>query len=259
MNKTFNFNGTALRTHNDDGQLWFAASDVCRCLGFPIGGVAGGTHRYLKRLDADERKTVRKCEAIFSPLFKGTTAPALTLVTESGLYKLVMRSGKVEALAFQNWIAREVLPAIRKTGGYLLNENAREVAHADERTEMPLPAEFKAFFERMLEAQEKHIAVLDAMMQRLLTDPAVPAEVKSAAEELFAREYSSSRQVADALKLAGAHEGPKEYQKKVVALGRTLSLMTKAAGLKVKQVPSNGYTKALYPAEVVKAYADSLK
>ncbi|HBT68496.1 MAG TPA: hypothetical protein DEB63_09970 [Agrobacterium sp.] len=48
----------------------------------------------------------------------------LKFVSESGLYKLIMRSDKPEARKFQDWVTRDV-PAIRKTGGYLLNEEAR--------------------------------------------------------------------------------------------------------------------------------------
>ncbi|KTE76956.1 hypothetical protein ATE59_08650 [Sphingopyxis sp. A083] len=43
-------------------------------------------------------------------------------VTESGLYKLIMRSDKPEAVEFQNWVTREVLPAIRRTGGYVMKD-----------------------------------------------------------------------------------------------------------------------------------------
>ena len=60
-------------------------------------------------------------------------------ISESGLYKLIMRSRKPQARKFQDWVTREVLPAIRKTGGYLLNEEARETAKADDRQAMPLP------------------------------------------------------------------------------------------------------------------------
>jgi anti-repressor protein len=41
------------------------------------------------------------------------------MVSESVLYKLILRSDKPEAQAFQNWIAQEVLPTIRATGGYI--------------------------------------------------------------------------------------------------------------------------------------------
>lgn len=51
-------------------------------------------------------------------LFGG--AGVLSLVSESGLYKLVMRSDKKEAKQFQEWVTREVLPSIRKTGTYTM-------------------------------------------------------------------------------------------------------------------------------------------
>jgi prophage antirepressor-like protein len=44
------------------------------------------------------------------------------LVSKSGLYKLIMRSDKPQARAFQDWVTRVVLPAIRKTGGYVVGE-----------------------------------------------------------------------------------------------------------------------------------------
>ena len=44
------------------------------------------------------------------------------LINESGLYKLIMRSDKAEAKAFQDWVTRDVLPAIRKDGGYIDGE-----------------------------------------------------------------------------------------------------------------------------------------
>ncbi len=49
----------------------------------------------------------------------------LTLLSESGLYQLVIRSDKPLARPFQDWVAREVLPAIRKDGAYIMGEEAR--------------------------------------------------------------------------------------------------------------------------------------
>lgn len=49
------------------------------------------------------------------------TTPVM-LISESGLYKLIMRSDKPEAKAFQDWVTRDVLPAIRKDGGYVKGE-----------------------------------------------------------------------------------------------------------------------------------------
>ncbi len=46
----------------------------------------------------------------------------VNIISESGLYKLVMRSDKPQAKAFQDWVTRDVLPAIRKDGGYIMGE-----------------------------------------------------------------------------------------------------------------------------------------
>lgn len=66
----------------------------------------------------------------------------MVIVSESGLYKLIMRSDKKEALVFQHWIASEVLPSIRKTGKYALADHGREA--------MPLPIDIAEAFGRAL-------------------------------------------------------------------------------------------------------------
>ncbi len=53
----------------------------------------------------------------------GYMQPMVT-VSESGLYKLIMRSDKPQAKAFQDWVAKEVLPSIRKTGSYVTGQPA---------------------------------------------------------------------------------------------------------------------------------------
>lgn len=54
---TFDFNGTALRTIELDGNPWFHATDVCRCLGLNI---SSGTYSHLLKLDGDEKRTLSK-------------------------------------------------------------------------------------------------------------------------------------------------------------------------------------------------------
>ena len=65
-----------------------------------------------------------------------------------------MRSDKPEAKDFQNWVTKEVLPSIRKTGGYLLNEEARATAHADTKEAMPLPEGFAQMFQMLFAPQK---------------------------------------------------------------------------------------------------------
>ncbi|PSJ56614.1 BRO-N domain-containing protein [Pseudaminobacter soli (ex Li et al. 2025)] len=112
------------------GEPWFADADIRRALDVAKHG------KRLNYLASDEFQVVRKCG---KSSLKGR---GLTVVSESGFYKLVLRSTKSEAHKFQDWVTREVLPSIRKTGGYLLNEEARKTAHADDRQSMPLPELF---------------------------------------------------------------------------------------------------------------------
>lgn len=108
----FDFNKTNIRVVEIDGQPWFVAADVARVLGFTTTSGAG---RYLRHLDDAEVNTIT--------LGNGNRGnPNKRIVSESGLYKLIMRSDKPEARAFQDWVTKVVLPAIRKDGAYVMGE-----------------------------------------------------------------------------------------------------------------------------------------
>lgn len=108
----FNFGDHRVRVVELDGNPWFVAADVCRCLGMDV---SKGTFKWIAGLAADEKQTHRVAGGI-----RGN--PSTTLITESGLYKLVLRSDRPEAAKFQDWVTREVLPAIRKDGAYIVGE-----------------------------------------------------------------------------------------------------------------------------------------
>lgn len=87
-----------------DGEPWFVAADVRGILEIQKGGTA------FDYLSGGESRTIRECGG--TPL-KGH---GLKVISESGLYKAVMRSDKPQAKPFQDWVTKEVLPAIRKDG-----------------------------------------------------------------------------------------------------------------------------------------------
>lgn len=92
-----------LRIFEDDhGELWFIAKDVCNTLGLTNVSVS------MSRLDDDER----------SKLSLGRQGET-NIINEYGLYSLVLASRKPEAKTFKRWVTHEVLPAIRKHGGYI--------------------------------------------------------------------------------------------------------------------------------------------
>lgn len=113
----FNFEGRDVRVVMIDGNPWFVALDACRCIGLQKGG------KSLAVLDQSEWTTLLKSKSdpISFALFDGCMG-RVTIISESGLYKLIMRSDKPAAKRFQNWIAREVLPALRKDGMYVMGE-----------------------------------------------------------------------------------------------------------------------------------------
>lgn len=95
---------------------WFSATDVCTSLGLSVAG--SGVGNYLLNLGAYEKKVVTNKG--IPNLFRGTSGGwRTTLISESGLYKLTMRSDQPEAKGFQDWVTKVVLPAIRKDGGYV--------------------------------------------------------------------------------------------------------------------------------------------
>lgn len=105
--QTFNFNAKPLRALTDEnGDPWFVAKDVCDILGLE------NSRKATADLDPDERNTVTISDGI-------PGNPNKTIIGEPGLYKLIMRSRKPEAKEFQRWVTHEVLPTIRKTGGYI--------------------------------------------------------------------------------------------------------------------------------------------
>ena len=113
ITKTFYAN--PIRIVTLDGEPWFVAADPANIL----YGRATGLTDVFARLGADEQRVVTRTDVIGLPLFEGTKAPRLRLVSESGLYKLIMRSDKPAAREFQDWVTRTVLPSIRKDGIYV--------------------------------------------------------------------------------------------------------------------------------------------
>ena len=119
------FEGCTVRIASINGEPWFIAADVCSALELTNSRMA------LRSLDADEKNTVTLTYGI-----RGN--PNHGAVSESGFYKLIARSRKASkpgtfAHRFTNWVFRDVIPSIRKTGGYgvpfaILNDYSRRMA-----------------------------------------------------------------------------------------------------------------------------------
>ena len=97
-----------VRVVERDGEPWFVAADVCKALEI------GNPSQVLVRLEDDE-----KMNTLISNEGNQRGNPNMTVVNESGLYALIFGSRKPEAKVFKRWVTHEVLPTIRKTGGYV--------------------------------------------------------------------------------------------------------------------------------------------
>jgi prophage antirepressor-like protein len=108
----FPVTGQAVRTVDVSGETMFVAADVCAILGHTEAS------KIVKgRLDPDEFVTVEVPETDISTTNR-TPNPLRIVVSESGLYSLILWSHKPEAKAFRKWVTSEVLPAVRRTGSY---------------------------------------------------------------------------------------------------------------------------------------------
>lgn len=111
--QVFNYGASEIRTVQRDGQTWWVLKDVCEALGIE------NYRNVASRLDDDEKDV--------HPMDTPGGKQTILIVNESGLYNVILRSDKAEAKRFKRWVTHEVLPAIRKHGGYLSPAKIEEV------------------------------------------------------------------------------------------------------------------------------------
>ena len=145
----------AIRIVEQNDEPWFVAADVCKALGLEQ------VSRVMDRLDDDEKGLLK----VTHPQSKDKTLE-MNGVNEPGLYHLVLCSNKPEAKAFKRWITHEVVPAIRKHGGYLTPDKVEEVLLNPD-TIIQLATQLKESREKALrlEAANSELTVQKQIMQ----------------------------------------------------------------------------------------------
>ena len=113
MNEIFNFHGQEVRTLTIDDEPWFVGKDVVNILGYQ-----NGSRDINRHVDEEDRQNYQN----------GTFGNrGVTVINESGLYSLILSSKLPQAKEFKRWVTSEVLPAIRRQGGFIredLDEDA---------------------------------------------------------------------------------------------------------------------------------------
>ncbi|MCO7225763.1 BRO family protein [Pleionea sp. CnH1-48] len=102
----FEFEQNNIRIIAQDGEPWFVAKDVAEALGYKAP--ADTVRRHCKRVD----ETSTPINGIIQ---------SIKIIPESDVFRLIMRSKLPSAERFEDWVVSEVLPSIRKTGGYMMN------------------------------------------------------------------------------------------------------------------------------------------
>lgn len=136
--RKFDFRGAALRTLTDEaGEPWFVLKDCMSILDL------GNPTETVKMFDKDEFSTTEVIDSI-------GRRQQTYIISEPGLYRLVMKSRKPEAKEFQRWVTHEVLPQIRRTGGYIPATDADD--------DMTILAKAVMIGQRTMEQQQRKIA-----------------------------------------------------------------------------------------------------
>lgn len=135
-----------VRTFDKDGEPWFVGKDVAIILGYERTADAIRAH-----VDEDDKGVGE----IQTPGGK----QKIVIINESGLYSLVLSSKLPTAKKFKHWITSEVLPAIRKTGGY--------IANAETMTDAEIMSKALLIAKQTIESREQRIHSLEAETERM--------------------------------------------------------------------------------------------
>lgn len=135
----FQFEGKPIRVAEQDGEMWLVAADVCRVLELDNVAMA------VRVLDPDEKGV----NTVDTP----GGSQQMTIISEPGVYKLLGRSRKPEARRFDRWVRHEVLPSIRKHGGYMMSR--------PEETPEELALRAMTVLQATVERQKAQLAVVE--------------------------------------------------------------------------------------------------
>lgn len=224
----FAFDALTVRAVLRDGEPWFVAQDVCKAL------TVENNRDAMARLDDDEKDV-----GIIDTL---GGAQEMTIISESGLYSLTLTSRKPEAKRFKKWITSEVLPSIRKTGGYNL---AKPVPSRMEILQLAMEAELARI--KAEEERDHAIATKAEIGTRREATAMATASVAVRQAEVLRVELDESKQWASVKRMEMAYHGQKSNWRMVKNASAEL-------GLDVKEVFDANYgTVNAYHAEAWRA------
>lgn len=221
----FSFEGHNVRVAPHDGTAHWVLADVCEVLGIRNSSDAAS------RLDADEKADVGITDTSSTGVTQRRT---VTAINESGLWSLVLTSRKPEAKRFKKWLTSEVIPTIRKTGGYAI---AGTSLSAD--TRKVLGGMIKSISRAQI---REELAEMESRITNLVaTHQAGTAAVTDKTAKEWCEEYGLTQK---------GRNGPRRK------IGNALSALAKQQGIICHRCARTGTW--LYPAELARPYMDGI-
>ena len=135
-----------IRTLTIDGEPWFVGKDAADILGYQ-----NGSRDINRHVDADDKRK--------EMITDGKQLKETILINESGLYSLILSSKLPTAKQFKRWVTAEILPSIRKTGGY--------IANAETMTDAEIMSKALLIAKQTIENREQRIHSLEAETERM--------------------------------------------------------------------------------------------
>lgn len=204
----FDFQGHNVRVVIIDGEPWWVIVDVCKALEIE------NTYQVAQRLENEDTRQARVLDA------RGIEQNA-NVVNEAGLYEIIIRSDKPNAKPFRRWVVKDVLPSIRKTGKF-------EIEQKDLTPAEYLLAQAQRFVE--MERATRELAVQQGYQRNLIDDlNARVAGIEQRTDWLTALAFAIMMKLPDT--------SNKFCQK----LGRLAGKHTRAEGLEPQKVKNESF------------------
>lgn len=154
--QAFNFEGANIRTVLIDNEPYFVGKDVAEVLGY-----SNSSDALSKHVDDDDKQILTSQNATFEIPNRG-----LNVINESGMYSLVLSSHLPDAKKFKRWVTSEVLPAIRKHGGYLTESKIEDaLLNPDVLIKLATNLKEEQQARRTLEVENSKLVVDNEIMQ----------------------------------------------------------------------------------------------
>lgn len=195
--------GFKVRVVMHDGEPWFVAKDVATC-------IEHSDTSAMCKLCRDKDKVVASARDFDSDDLSESGNSRITLISESGLYRILAKCNLPKCEPFESWVFDEVLPSIRKTGSYCVNQTQTQ-------SMMCLPQDYESALEALLTEVRKNKALKAELTSEKEAHEKDNNDFKTGLDILNAQKAQiSSKREATAMATASSARARQHFAEKVL-------------------------------------------